>query len=67
MKQGQFEQLYQPLWHVMELEIIELEKPDGRLKGSELASFAAIVASAISTRSQKIATTPVIWWINSAI
>ena len=26
MKQGQFEQLYQPLWHVMELEIIELEK-----------------------------------------
>jgi uncharacterized membrane protein SpoIIM required for sporulation len=41
MKQGQFEQLYQPLWHVMELEIIELEKPDGRLKGSELASFAS--------------------------
>ncbi len=41
MKQGQFEQLYQPLWHVMELEIIELEKPDGSLKGSELASFAS--------------------------
>ena len=41
MKQGQFEQLYQPLWHVMELEIIELEKPDGRLKGNELASFAS--------------------------
>lgn len=41
MKQGQFEQLYQPLWHVLELEIIELEKPDGRLKGNELASFAS--------------------------
>jgi len=41
MKQGQFEQLYQPLWTVMELEIIELEKPDGRLKGAELASFAS--------------------------
>jgi uncharacterized membrane protein SpoIIM required for sporulation len=41
MKQGQFEQLYQPLWHVMELQIIELEKPDGRLKGNELASFAS--------------------------
>lgn len=41
MKQGQFEQLYQPLWHVMELEISELEKPDGRLKGAELASFAS--------------------------
>ena len=41
MKQGQFEQLYQPLWHVLELEIIELEKNDGRLKGSELASFAS--------------------------
>ena len=41
MKQGQFEQLYQPLWQVMELEIIELEKPNGRLKSKELASFAS--------------------------
>lgn len=41
MKQGQFEQLYQPLWQVIELQIIELEKPGGRLKGAELASFAS--------------------------
>lgn len=41
MKQGQFEQLYQPLWQVIELQIIELEKPDGSLKGAELASFAS--------------------------
>lgn len=41
MKQGQFEQLYQPLWQVIELQIIELEKPDGKLKGAELASFAS--------------------------
>ena len=41
MKQGQFEQLYQPLWQVMELQIIELEKPNGRLHSKELASFAS--------------------------
>lgn len=41
MKQGQFEQLYQPLWHVLELQIIELEKSDGQLKSAELASFAS--------------------------
>ncbi|MEN0039115.1 MAG: stage II sporulation protein M [Cellvibrio sp.] len=41
MKQGQFEQLYQPLWQVIELQIIELEKPEGKLKGEELASFAS--------------------------
>lgn len=41
MKQGQFEQLYQPLWQLLEAQIIELEKSDGRLKGAELASFAS--------------------------
>lgn len=41
MKQGQFEQLYRPLWQVIELQIIELEKPDGRLTGAALASFAS--------------------------
>lgn len=41
MKQGQFEQLYQPLWHVLEMQIVELEKSDGQLKGNELASFAS--------------------------
>lgn len=41
MKQGQFEQLYQPLWQLLELQIAELEKTDGRLKGNELASFAS--------------------------
>lgn len=41
MKQGQFEQLYQPLWQLLEAQIIELEKSDGRLKGNELASFAS--------------------------
>ncbi|PUA28867.1 MAG: hypothetical protein B0W54_10665 [Cellvibrio sp. 79] len=41
MKQGQFEQLYQPLWHVLEMQIVELEKSDGQLKGDELASFAS--------------------------
>ncbi len=41
MKQGQFEQLYQPLWQLLETQIIELEKADGRLKGNELATFAS--------------------------
>ncbi len=41
MKQGQFEQLYQPLWHVLEMQIVELEKPDGQLTSEELASFAS--------------------------
>lgn len=41
MKQGQFEQLYQPLWQLLEAQINELEKTDGRLKGNELASFAS--------------------------
>ncbi len=41
MKQGQFEQLYQPLWQLLEAQIIELEKTDGYLKGNELASFAS--------------------------
>ena len=41
MKQGQFEQLYQPLWQLLEAQIIELEKNDGHLKGNELASFAS--------------------------
>lgn len=41
MKQGQFEQLYQPLWQVLEMQIVELEKSDGQLKGNELASFAS--------------------------
>lgn len=41
MKQGQFEQLYQPLWQLLELQIIALEKKDGQLKSAELASFAS--------------------------
>jgi uncharacterized membrane protein SpoIIM required for sporulation len=41
MKQGQFEQLYQPLWQLLEAQIIELEKTEGHLKGNELASFAS--------------------------
>lgn len=41
MKQGQFEQLYQPLWQLLEKQIIELEKADGHLKGNELANFAS--------------------------
>lgn len=41
MKQGQFEQLYQPLWQLLETQIVELEKADGRLKGNELATFAS--------------------------
>lgn len=41
MKQGQFEQLYQPLWHVLEMQIVELEKSDGQLTSEELASFAS--------------------------
>ena len=41
MKQGQFEQLYQPLWQVLEMQIVELEKSGGQLTGDELASFAS--------------------------
>lgn len=41
MKQGQFEQLYQPLWQLLEAQINELEKADGRLNVNELATFAS--------------------------
>lgn len=41
MKQGQFEQLYQPLWQLLEAQINELEKTDGRLNVNELATFAS--------------------------
>ena len=68
MKQGQFEQLYQPLWHVLELEIIELEKTMVDSKAVSLRVLpVAIAAFAISTPSPKIATTPAIWSISSAI
>lgn len=41
MKQGQFEQLYQPLWQLLEAQINELEKANGRLNVNELATFAS--------------------------
>jgi uncharacterized membrane protein SpoIIM required for sporulation len=41
MKQGQFEHTYQPLWQLLEQQIITLEAPNGRLASSELASFAS--------------------------
>ncbi len=41
MKQGQFEQLYQPLWQLLELQINELEKNNGKLTGPELVNFAS--------------------------
>ncbi|QEY14145.1 stage II sporulation protein M [Cellvibrio sp. KY-YJ-3] len=41
MKQGQFEQTYQPLWELLEQQIIALESPNRQLSGGELASFAS--------------------------
>ncbi len=41
MKQGQFEQLYQSLWRDLAKDIVELEKPSGRLTANELTSFAS--------------------------
>lgn len=41
MKQGQFEQTYQPLWELLEQQIIALESPNRQLSGSELTSFAS--------------------------
>ena len=50
MKQGQFEQLYQPLWQVIELQIIELEKPEVSIPGG--GADPATPPSARSSQSQ---------------
>ncbi len=41
MKQGQFEHTYQPLWDLLEQQIIALEMPENTLTGNELANFAS--------------------------
>jgi uncharacterized membrane protein SpoIIM required for sporulation len=41
MKQGQFEQTYQPLWELLEQQILALEHPKRSLSATELNDFAS--------------------------